>query len=86
MDNCATQKDNPPRNYPVSKVCNVEAPVGKYCLQNILIPIIQANDWLTTGFKFTYANIKEGEWNKTESREYLATMGIAEKISEHVES
>ncbi len=47
---------------------------------------MQTNNWLMTGVKFAYSNRKEGKWNKTECREYLATMGIAEKIADNIES
>ncbi len=35
---------------------------------------------------FAFDNRKEGKWNKTEYQEYLATMAIAEKIADNVES
>ncbi len=84
VNNCMTQKDKPPRNYPDSNPCDVEAPAGRNCPQNIIMPRVQTNDWLTTDVKFTYANRKEDKWNKTECREYLAIVGIARKIRKYI--
>ncbi len=64
---------------------NVVAPAGRDCPQIIILPTMQTNNWLMTGVKFT-KNRKEGKWNKTENWEYLATMGIAEKIADNIES
>ncbi len=50
------------------------------------MPRIQMNDWLMAGVKIAYANRKEEKLNKIECREYLATIGIAEKVSENIKS
>ncbi len=86
LNNNATQKDQPLRNYPDSKVDNIEAPEGKDCPENILMPGIQTNDWSATVVKFAFANRKGGKWNNTECHEYFATMGIAEKILDNIKS
>ncbi len=65
---------------------NVVAPAGRDCPQIIILPTMQANDWLITGVKFAFANRKEGKWNKSECQQYLATMEIAEKIADNIES
>ncbi len=86
LNNRAILQDKLPKNYPVSKVDHIIAPDDRDCPQNIILPKLQTNNWLMTGVKFAFANRKEGKWNKTECREYLATMGIAEKIADNIES
>ncbi len=85
-NNRAIQQDKSPKNYPVSKVDHVVAPDGRDCPQNVILPTMQTNNWLIAGVKFAFANRKEGKWNRTECCKYLATMGIAEKIADNIES
>ncbi len=71
INNHAIQKDKAPKNYPVSKVDDVVAPVGRDCPQNIIFPTMQTNNWLMSGMKFAFDNRKEGKWNRTECQEYI---------------
>ncbi len=45
---------------------------------------MQTKKWLIRGVKFAYANRNEGKSNKSECREYLARIGIAEKVYEKI--
>lgn len=85
-ENRATRNDRPQPNYPKKKFEGSIPPDGRDCPTNLIFPKKPTNQLLLSGAKFAYENRMAGKWNKTKCREYLATMAIAEKVSENIKS